>query len=65
MPRRRSSKKPSHIFITSNKGKHLLGIDDYISNHTKITSNGTYWTCKIKDCNAGAHMKRSTNQLTL
>jgi hypothetical protein len=42
MPRRRSSKKPSHTFITSNKGKNLLVIDDYIYNHTKITSN--VWT---------------------
>jgi hypothetical protein len=40
--RRRSSKKPSHTFITSNKGKNLLVIDDYIYNHTKITSN--VWT---------------------
>jgi hypothetical protein len=39
MPRRRSSKKPSHTFITSNKGKNLLVIDDYIYNHTKISSN--------------------------
>ena len=42
MPRRRSSKKPSHTFIKSDKGKHLLVIDDYIYNHTKITSN--VWT---------------------
>ena len=42
MPRRRSSKKHSHTFITSNKGKNLLVIDDYIYNHTKITSN--VWT---------------------
>ena len=63
MPRRRSSKKPSHTFITSNKGKHLLVIDDYIYHHTKITSNVTYWICKIKDCNARAHTKTSTNQL--
>jgi hypothetical protein len=38
MPRRRSSKRPSQTFITSNKGKYLLVIDDYIYNHTKISS---------------------------
>ncbi len=63
MPRRKSSKKPSHTFIKSNKGKNLLVIDDYIYNHTKINSNVTYWSCKVKDCNAGAHTKTSTNQL--
>ena len=63
MPRRRSSKKLSHTFITSNKGKQLLVIDDYIYHHSKVTPNVTYWICNIKDCNARAHTKTSTNQL--
>ncbi len=63
MPRRRSSKKPFYIFITSNKGKPLLVINDYIYQHSKITTNITYWVCKINDCNARAHTKTSTNQL--
>ena len=63
MPRRRSSKKPSHSFITSNKGKNLLVIDDYMYHHTKITSNVAYWICQIKDCGARAHIKMNTNQL--
>ena len=63
MQRRRSSKKPSHTFITSNKGKNLLVIDDYIYHYTKITSTVTYWICQIKDCGARAHTKTGANQL--
>jgi FLYWCH-type zinc finger protein len=63
MPRRRSNKKPSHTFITSNKGKNLLVIHNYIYQQSKITPNVTYWICKIKDCNARAHTKTNTGEL--
>jgi hypothetical protein len=63
MPRRRSSKKSSHTFITSNKGKNVLVIDDYIYQQSKTTPNVVYLICKIKDCNARTHTKTNTDEL--
>ena len=63
MSRRRSNEKSSHTFITSNKGKNLLVIDDYIYQQSKVTPNVTYWICKIKDSNARAHTKTNTGEL--
>jgi len=63
MLRRRSNKKSSRIFITSNKGKNLLVIDDYIYQQSKVIPNVTYWICKIKDCNARAHVKTNAGEL--
>ena len=58
------SNEPSTIsFITSNKNKRLLVINDYIYYLNKTTEKITYWKCDEKLCWAGVHL--SSNDLFL
>jgi len=56
---------PTHSFVTSNKGKALLVIDDYVFQQSgKATIATTYWACQFKNCSAVAHTTTKTVVLT-
>jgi hypothetical protein len=48
MPTSSSSPRPSQTFLTSNKGKSLFVIDDFIDHWRKTTLNVTYWACQVQ-----------------
>ena len=58
-----SNNLPTHSFITSQKGKQLLVIEDYVYQRTKTTKNVTYWMCQYKGCLGLAHTNSNNNEL--
>jgi hypothetical protein len=47
---------PEIVFISSNKDKRLISINDYVYQHNKSTPKVSYWTCEEKTCRAGIHL---------
>jgi FLYWCH zinc finger domain len=58
-----SNSLSSHSFITSQKGKQLLVIEDYVYQRTKTTENVIYWMCQYKDCPCRAHTNVKNEEL--
>jgi hypothetical protein len=55
MAKANSNKMSPITFLTSNKGKPILVIEDYVYRRNKVTSKVTYWICEVKTCKAGVH----------